>query len=367
MKKKANRNNFLMSGKDSIKGRGTANRVDARYLDNTREAIDDGWGYGDETLKIKTTVTTEKPKTILARNQSPDIPFTTSINPYRGCEHGCIYCYARPSHAYLDLSPGIDFESRLFAKPNAAELLKHEIGKSSYECTPIALGSNTDPYQPIEREWKITRSIIETLHACDHPLTIVTKSWLVERDMDLLAEMADKKLVQVFVSITTLDHELARKMEPRATSPARRLQTLRTLHDAGIPTGVMFAPVIPVLNDTEMETIIEQAAAVGVLNAGYVMLRLPHEVKLLFKEWLETHYPLKAGHVMSLIKDIRGGRENDPQFGSRMSGQGVFAGMIKNRFAKQCRSLGLNQENLALDTTLFRKPVKHKQQMDMFA
>jgi DNA repair photolyase len=307
-----------------IKGRGTTNKVDARYLENTRENTDDGWDLPEEKQTLQTTVTVEKPKTIISHNNSPDIPFESSINPYRGCEHGCVYCYARPTHAYMDLSPGIDFETKLFAKPDAAALLKKEISKPGYRCTPIALGTNTDPYQPIEREWKITRQIIETLHECNHPLTIVTKSWLVERDINLLSEMAQKNLAQVFISVTTLDHDLARKLEPRATAPQRRLETLANLNNAGIPTGVMFAPVIPVLNDTEMENVLAHAADAGVINAGYVMVRLPHEVKLLFREWLDTHYPLKTDHVMNMIKDIRGGRENDPNFKSRMRGSGCM-------------------------------------------
>ena len=363
-----NRSSFQMPGKNKItRGRGTANKVDPRYLDMTREAVDDGWGYGDETVAVKTTVTVEKPRTIISRNQSPDIPFTASINPYRGCEHGCIYCYARPTHAYLDLSPGIDFETRLFAKPDAAKLLRNEISKPCYECTPIALGSNTDPYQPIERQWQVTRHIIETLQACDHPLTIVTKSWLVERDIDLLSEMAAKNLVQVFISVTTLDHDLARRLEPRATAPKRRLQTLERLHLAGIPTGVMFAPVIPVLNDTEMENILAEAAAAGAMNAGYVILRLPHEVRPLFREWLETHVPLKAAHVMSMLRDMRGGKENDPEFGSRMRGEGVYANMIEDRFRRACRQAGLNRTKCRLDTRRFRKPASQKPQMDLFA
>jgi DNA repair photolyase len=349
-----------------IKGRGTANTVDPRYLENTRESIDDGWDLPEEERKLPTTVTVEKPKTIISRNQSPDIPFEASINPYRGCEHGCIYCYARPTHAYMDLSPGIDFETKLFAKPDAEPLLKKEISKPGYRCTPIALGTNTDPYQPIEREWQITRQIIETLHACDHPLTIVTKSWLVERDIDLFAEMAKKNLVQIFISVTTLDHDLARRLEPRATAPRRRLEALANLHQAGIPTGVMFAPVIPALNDTEMETVLAHAADAGVINAGYVMLRLPHEVKILFREWLDTHYPLKTDHVMNMVKDIRGGKENDPNFNSRMRGQGVFAEMIEQRFRRTCERLGLNKKHVRLDTTGFSPPVRERQQLQLF-
>ena len=350
----------------SIKGRGTTNKVDPRYLANITEKQEDGWDIAEEDKSVRTTVTVEKPRTIISRNKSPDIPFEASINPYRGCEHGCIYCYARPTHAYMDLSPGIDFESKLFAKPDATILLKNEISKPGYKCTPIALGTNTDPYQPIEREWKITRQIIEVLNACNHPLTIVTKSWLVERDIDLLAAMANRKLVQVFISVTTLDSALARKLEPRATSPRRRLETLANLHNAGIPTGVMFAPVIPVLNDTEMENILAQAARAGVLNAGYVMLRLPHEVKILFREWLEIHYPLKADHVMNMVMAIRGGKENDPRFNSRMRGEGVYAGIIRKRFQLACKQLRLNRKKIILDTDIFISPGGQSRQYSLF-
>ena len=350
----------------SIKGRGTSNKVDPRYLANITERQGDGWYIAEADKSVKTTVTVEKPRTIISRNQSPDIPFEASINPYRGCEHGCIYCYARPTHAYMDLSPGIDFESKLFAKPDAATLLKNEISKPGYKCTPIALGTNTDPYQPIEREWKITRQIIELLHACNHPLTIVTKSWLVERDIDLLATMASKNLAQVFISVTTLDTALAGKLEPRATSPRRRLETLANLHKAGIPTGVMFAPVIPVLNDTEMENILAQAAGSGVINAGYVMLRLPYEVKILFREWLKIHYPLKADHVMNMVKAIRSGRENDPRFNSRMRGEGIYAGIIRKRFQHTCKQLQLNRKKIILDTDKFIPPAGQGRQYNLF-
>lgn len=350
----------------AIKGRGTANKVDPRYLENTREVFDDGWERAGEGRPVRTTVTVEHPKTIISRNESPDIPFDASINPYRGCEHGCPYCYARPSHAYMDLSPGIDFETRLFAKPDAAKLLKEELGKPGYICTPIALGTNTDPYQPIERDFRITRQIIETLNACNHPLTIVTKSRGVERDIDLLAAMAARNLTQVFISVTTLDHELARKLEPRATAPQSRLETLKRLHAAGIPAGVMFAPVIPALNDTEMEAVLTAAAGAGVQHAGYVMLRLPYEVKVLFREWLNTHYPLKTEHVMNMVKDIRGGRENDPNFGSRMRGQGVYADIIARRFHKTCHDLGLNKKHVELDTARFIAPVLTGDQLKLF-
>ena len=355
-----------MPVKSKAKGRGTANKIDPRYLAYTRSEIDDGWEIEEDDSTFRTTVTAEKPRTIISHNDSPDIPFESSINPYRGCEHGCIYCYARPTHAYMDLSPGIDFETRLFAKPDAARLLVKEISKPGYTCSPIALGSNTDPYQPVERQWRITRQIIEVLHACNHPLTIVTKSWLVERDIDLLAEMAERDLVQVFISITTLDTGLAMKMEPRATSPQRRLEALRHLGEKGIPTGIMFAPVIPVLNDNEMESVLASAADAGVINAGYVMLRLPHEVKILFREWLDEHYPLKADHVMNRIRDIRNGRENDPRFRSRIHGEGIYAELIADRFAKACGRLGLNRQKIILDRSRFIQPGKITAQLDLF-
>ena len=355
-----------MPVRNNNKGRGTFNTVNARYLAHTREAQEDGWDLPDDSRTVRTTVTVEKPRTVISRNQSPDIPFEASINPYRGCEHGCIYCYARPSHAYMDLSPGIDFESKLFVKPGAADLLKKEISKPGYKCTPIALGTNTDPYQPIERDWNVTRRIIEVLKTYNHPLTIVTKSWLVERDIDLLSEMAGKNLTQVFISVTTLDTVLARKLEPRATSPHRRLETLANLHSAGIPAGVMFAPVIPALNDTEMENILAEATAAGVMNAGYVILRLPHEVKILFREWLQTHYPMKAGHVMNMVRDIRGGMDNDPEFGLRMRGKGIYADMIEQRFRKTCQQLGLNQNMIKLDTTKFIAPARNERQLQLF-
>ena len=349
-----------------IRGRGTTESPDTRFLDTTRNAVDDGWDGMDLPEAVQTTVTQEHPKTIISHNQSPDIPFEASINPYRGCEHGCIYCYARPSHAYMDLSPGIDFETRLFAKPEAAKLLRAELSKRNYKCTPIALGSNTDPYQPIERDWQITRSLLEVLNEFNHPLTIVTKSCLVERDLDILTELARKRLIQVFVSVTTLDGDLARKMEPRATAPWRRLETISKLKQAGVPVGVMFAPVIPVLNDPEMETVLTRAAEAGAISAGYVMLRLPHEVKQLFRTWLQTHYPLKASHVMNRVRDIRGGRDNDPEFASRMRGTGIYAAIIEQRFRAICERLGLNRTEVLLETSLFRRTAKQKNQIELF-
>ncbi|MGH8245770.1 MAG: PA0069 family radical SAM protein, partial [Gammaproteobacteria bacterium] len=275
-------------------------------------------------------------------------------------------CYARPTHAYHDLSPGIDFETKLFAKPDAASLLRRELSRPGYRCTPIALGTNTDPYQPIERDWRITRQIIEVLHETDHPLTIVTKSSRVERDLDLLVSMAEKKLVQIFFSITTLNNDLARRMEPRAGAPARRLEAVRNVSGAGIPVGVLFAPVIPFLNDDELESVLEQAAIAGASWAGYVILRLPHEIKDLFKDWLEQHEPLKAARVMNTIRDLRGGREYDAQFFTRQRGTGVYAELIRKRFEGACKRFGLNRDNKALRTDLFQPPRSPSPQLDMF-
>jgi len=323
--------------------RGALSQIQGRFETEAREAFDDGWQREDEPLApLATTVTVERARTIIARNDSPDIPFDQSINPYRGCEHGCIYCYARPSHAYLELSPGLDFETKLFAKTNAAELLRDELAKPGYAVSPIALGANTDCYQPAERRYGITRQIIEVLAECDHPLTIVTKSALVERDLELLAPMAQKNLVKVFVSIGTLDRVLARRLEPRAASPQRRLDTLRALSAAGVPCGVMVAALIPALNDKTLEHVLEKAANAGAREAAYVILRLPNELKDLFKEWLATHYPERADHVISIVRQMRGGKDNDPRFGERMRGTGNFAELISKRFAIACKRFGLN-------------------------
>ena len=350
-----------------IKGRGSSKRPDPRYLETTREAFDDGWlTLDEEPPKLRTTVTSERVSSVINHNQSPDLPFEQSINPFRGCEHGCAYCYARPAHAYVDLSPGLDFESRLFAKPEAAAVLRKELARPGYQCKTISIGANTDCYQPIERKLRITRQLVEVLSECRHPLTIVTKSALVERDIDLLAPMAERNLVQVFVSVTTLDRELARRMEPRAAAPQRRLETQRRLVEAGIPTGVMFAPVIPALNDHELEHVLEAAAQVGCHFGGYVVLRLPREVNPLFKDWLASHYPLRADHVLNRIRDIRGGAESDSQFGSRLKGQGVFAKLLKRRFENKCRELGLNRSRHELNCEDFRKPSANKDQLELF-
>ncbi|MGE5667079.1 MAG: PA0069 family radical SAM protein [Betaproteobacteria bacterium] len=354
-----------------FKGRGATFNPDNRFRAERRERCDDGWardagaeagvGADDDAPDRpgpKTTVTVQSARSIISRNDSPDIPFTQSINPYQGCEHGCIYCYARPSHAFLDLSPGVDFETRLYAKPQAAELLRAELSKPGYRCAPIALGANTDPYQPIEREWKITRSILEVLAQCEHPFTIVTKSSLVERDIDLIAPMAAKRMARVYVSITTLDRDLARRMEPRAAAPQRRLQTVRALAQAGIPVGVMTAPVIPQLNDRDLEAILEAAAASGASSAGWVLLRLPLEVAPLFREWLDAHYPQRAAHVMSLVRQMRGGRDYQAGFGARMRGDGAYSALIDRRFELACARLGLNRgrDQADLDTMRFRPP-----------
>ncbi|MEO8159516.1 MAG: PA0069 family radical SAM protein [Betaproteobacteria bacterium] len=351
----------------ALKGRGATINPEGRFEKDLREAFDDGWNVplDEEPERPRTVVTAERVKSILSRNDSPDIPFTLSINPYRGCEHGCIYCYARPSHAYLNLSPGIDFETRLFAKVNAAERLREELARPGYVCSTIAIGANTDPYQPVERDWGVTRSILQVIEECKQPIGIITKNALVERDLDILAPLAAKGLVSVFMSVTTLDHELARRMEPRASAPARRIEAIRRLAQAGVPVGVMVAPIVPFLTDAATEQILAAACDAGARSAGYILLRLPHEVKDLFKDWLMHHYPLKAGHVMSRVKQMRDGRENDPEFGSRMRGSGELAELLRMRFEKTCQRLGLNEHRRALDVTQFRRP-RAGGQMDLF-
>lgn len=353
------------------KGRGASSNSVSRFDEHGRESFDDGWGASDQALPpLRTEVAIDATRKIITYNDSPDIPFDRTINPYRGCEHGCIYCYARPSHAYLGLSPGLDFESRLQAKPDAAEILRKELAKPGYRCAPVALGMNTDAYQPIEREYRITRAILEVLAECRHPVSMVTKSSLIERDIDLLAPMAAQGLASVYVTITTLDRDIARRLEPRAAAPERRLETLRRLSEAGIPAGVMVAPVIPALTDGEMERILEKSQQNGARRAGYVLLRLPHELVTLFEEWLQRYYPLRAGHVLSLIRQSRGGNLYDAGFKSRMRGEGLFADMIAKRFRLACQRLGLNQTHSEATTTLFRPPApsrqERKSQMDLF-
>ena len=353
---------------DMRRGRGSVSNMAGRFDAQARILFDDGWGSKFEEFNRRTEVTIERPKTILSKNTSPDVPFESSINPYRGCEHGCSYCYARPAHAYMGLSPGLDFESKLFAKPDAAKLLEQEISKKNYKVTPIALGTNTDPYQPIEKEMKITRSIIKVLIKAKHPFSIVTKNQLVLRDLDLLKVAAEDNLVQVFVSVTTLDHKLSRTMEPRATTPQRRLDTLKLLSDAGIPTGALIAPIIPKLNDHELENILEAVAAVGAKEAAYILLRLPNEVAPLFKAWLGEHYPDRASAVLSRLKAMRGGKVNDPRFGNRMRGNGVEAMMLSRRFRVTAERLGINSHDNQLDATNFLppKPVGDSNQLSLF-
>ena len=342
--------------------RGAQSFVAGRFETVERESFDDGWTPEErDERELRTTVTIESARSIISHNDSPDVGFDQSINPYRGCEHGCIYCYARPSHSYLELSPGLDFETRLFAKTNAAELLREALANPGYTPSPIALGANTDCYQPIERKYRITRAILEMLAECEHPLTVVTKSALVERDLDILAPMAQKNLVKVFVSIGTLDRELARNLEPRAASPQRRLDVLRALSEKGIPCGVMVAALVPALNDMTMEQVLEASAAAGAAEAAYIIMRLPHELKELFREWLAKHYPQRAEHVISIVRQMRGGKENDPNFGSRMTGVGNFAELIEKRFAIACRRFGLNghgagRKRPELDCSRFKRP-----------
>jgi DNA repair photolyase len=342
-------------------GRGAASGITpTRFNLNAREAdgdwLDDRALLDGDAPRLRTTVTVEQAKTIITRNMSPDIPFDRSINPYRGCEHGCIYCYARPSHAFHDLSPGLDFESKLFAKPNAAALLRAELAHKRYVAAPISFGTNTDPYQPIERDWRITRACLEELAACDHPLTITTKSDRVLADLDILGAMAAKGLVAVVVSVTSLDPAIHRTLEPRAPRPEKRLAAIRNLVAAGVPTHLNVAPVIPAITDHEIEAILEAGAAAGATSASYIPVRLPHEVAPLFREWLGAHYPDRAGKVMAIIQSLRGGRDNDPGLGSRMRGQGAWAELLRTRFRISCRKLGLNRERIILRTDLFVPP-----------
>lgn len=338
----------------------TLNDVSTRFNLNQREADGDWLDARDEIdgkqSPICTSVTIEEPKTILARNRSPDIPFDRSINPYRGCEHGCIYCFARPTHAYHDMSPGVDFETKLFAKPNAPALLRAELSKRGYVCKPIAFGTNTDPYQPIETDWRITRGCIELLAETDHPLTITTKSNRVLRDLDLLAPMAAKGLAAVMLSITSLDPKIAMTLEPRAPHPEKRLAAVRSLSAAGIPTFVSISPIIPSITDHEMEAIIERAADAGARAVFFIPVRLPHEVAPLFRAWLDTHFPDCAAKVMATIQSLRGGRDNDPDFHTRMQGQGAWAQLLRTRFRIATRKYGLEGERITLRTDLFRPP-----------
>ncbi|CAB3693412.1 MULTISPECIES: PA0069 family radical SAM protein [Achromobacter] len=374
----------------ALRGRGAVTNVRHRFQRDDRVQVDDGWSSsglpadfidsvpdnfpeaaaGEQAARVipilpdariapaapKTTVTAEEARKMLSRNDSPDIPFDVAVNPYRGCEHGCVYCYARPTHSYLGLSPGLDFETRLVAKANAVEALRAELARPGYKPSPINIGSATDAYQPIEREWRLTRGLLELMLETRHPLTIVTKNALVARDLDLLAALAEQKLVVVYMSITTLDAGMARTLEPRAAAPWRRLEAVRSLTDAGVPVGVLVAPIIPFINDESMEHILQESKAAGAHYASYTVLRLPWEVKTLFEDWLNAHFPDRAQRVLHRIEDLRNGRRNDPNFGSRMRGTGVWADLLRQRFTIATRKLGLNRHRLALDCDRFLPP-----------
>ncbi|SAK76772.1 radical SAM domain-containing protein [Caballeronia calidae] len=360
-----------------LKGRGAVTNIQGRYEKDERERVDDGWQHVDDPENdgappLRTQVFEEHAKSILTRNSSPDIPFTASLNPYRGCEHGCIYCFARPTHSYLGLSPGLDFESRIYAKINAPDLLERELAKPNYEPDPIALGVNTDAYQPVERELQLTRRVIQILHDCGHPFAAITKSSLIERDIDLLAPMAERGQVMAAITVTTLDADIARTLEPRAATPARRLRTIRTLAETGIPVGVSIAPVIPFVTEQDMERVLEACAEAGATSASYIVLRLPWEVAPLFKDWLAAHFPDRADRVMSRVRDMRGGKDYDSNFATRMKGEGLWADMLKQRFQKATRRLGLNaRQRGILDMSEFQRPAKHaappaSPQLDLF-
>jgi len=348
------------------RGRGAHSNASGRYEPLARVSFDYGWQALDDLPPFKTTVTVDATRKIITRNDSPDLSFDRSINPYRGCEHGCVYCFARPTHAYLGLSPGLDFESKLFMKPNAPELLERELSAPGYAPRTIAIGTNTDPYQPIERRHQIMRRILEVLERAGHPVGIVTKSALVLRDLDILARLAERNLVKVAISVTTLDAKLARTMEPRASTPQRRLDALRQLVKAGIPTSTLVAPVIPAINDAEIERILDAVAATGVRHAGYVLLRLPLEVRDLFREWLMANFPDRYRHVFKLIRDMRGGKDYDSTFGTRMTGTGPIAWMIGRRFEVAAEKLGFNTTTVKTTTEHFRPPLPAAEQLDLF-
>ncbi|WP_133117225.1 PA0069 family radical SAM protein [Mesorhizobium sanjuanii] len=348
---------------DRNRGRSAGINPSGRFEPVSRHVFDDGWNSLEELPPFKTEVQVEKPRTIITRNESPDISFDRSINPYRGCEHGCVYCFARPTHAFMGLSPGLDFESKLFAKPDAARMLDKELSKDGYQPRTIAIGTNTDPYQPIEKQYRIMREILEVLEARGHPVGIVTKSALVTRDIDILSRMAERGLAKVALSVTTLDRMLARTMEPRASTPTKRLEAIRQLSDAGIPASVMVAPIVPGLTDPEMERILDSAYAAGAREAGYVLLRLPLEVAPIFKDWLLRHYPDRYRHVMSLIRSMRDGKDYDSEWGKRMKGSGPYAWQIGRRFEISAKRLGLNAERRSLRTDRFVAAAKATEQL----
>lgn len=357
-----------MSERARPAGRGATFNPACRYATERREAADGGWPPGDPHPPLRTRVGVDASRSLISYNQSPDVPFDRSVNPYRGCEHGCIYCYARPSHAWLGLSPGLDFETRLFRKADAAAHLQRELAAPGYRAATLVLGANTDPYQPIERRFGLTRALLQVLHDCRHPVVITTKSALVLRDRDILTPMARQGLVAVQVSVTTLDPDLARRLEPRAAAPGRRLETIRALADAGVPVGILVSPLIPGLTDGDLERILEQAAGAGASRAGGLLIRLPREVAPLFEDWLRTHRPGQAGHVLSLIRQCRDGRLNDPEFGSRMTGRGPIAELLAQRLRLAARRLGLNgrEGGWELDASRFRPPRRAAMQLDLF-
>jgi DNA repair photolyase len=357
----------MSAKRETARGRGAQSNVSGRFEPLTREGFDDGWSEQDEEpVRLETTVTAETGRTVITKNTSPDIGFDRSINPYRGCEHGCIYCYARPSHAYMGLSPGLDFETKLFFKADAAKLLEKELSKPGYQPRPIHIGANTDPYQPIERELKVTRSVLEVLQRFRHPFTIITKSALIRRDLDILGDMGKAGLCKATISITSLDRRLARDLEPRASTPPRRLEALSELAAAGVPSVVSFSPVILGLNDSELEAVLAAAAKLGAVGATYVMLRLPLEIRALFEEWLSVHRPDRAKRIMSLVRQMRGGRTYEAAFGLRMTGQGPWAELIAQRFGRACEKHGLNRGAEALDVSQFQVPAQPKPQLDLF-
>ncbi|PIE12556.1 MAG: radical SAM protein [Rhodobacterales bacterium] len=348
------------------RGRGAASNLAGRFEVHSRQEEDDGWGIPEERPRIVTEVREEKARSLISYNRSPDLPFDRSINPYRGCEHGCIYCFARPSHAYLGLSPGLDFETRLVARPNAAEVLERELSSNRYKVAPIAIGTNTDAYQPAEKERGIMRDCLEVLEAFNHPVAIVTKGSLIERDLDILARMAEKGLVRVGISVTTMDDHVSRVMEPRVPRPERRLMIIRRLVESGVPVRVMVSPIIPALTDHEIERILKASAAVGATSASWIMLRLPREVSELVQDWLHEHFPHRANRIMNHLRDMHGGKEYDPRWGRRMRGEGSYAEMIAARFDIAAKRLGLDRVQSALRCDQFRVPPRSGDQMNLF-
>ncbi|MEZ5800016.1 MAG: PA0069 family radical SAM protein [Nitratireductor sp.] len=351
---------------ERLRGRAAGINPQGRFEPISRHVFDDGWQTIDELPPFATEVQVEKPRSIITRNESPDLSFDRSINPYRGCEHGCVYCFARPSHSYMGLSAGIDFETKLFAKPGAARLLERELAKPGYQPKTIAIGTNTDPYQPIEKEWRVTREILEVLEAANHPVAIVTKSALVTRDIDILSRMAEKGLAKVALSITTLDRRVSRAMEPRASTPSLRLKAISDLATAGIPVSVMVAPVIPALNDHEIERILDSARGAGADEAGYILLRLPLEVSPIFRDWLLRHFPDRYRHVMNVLKSMRGGKDYDAEWGKRMRGTGPYAWQVGRRFQMAAKRLGFNTRRRKLETSLFMPPLGDGRQLALF-